>query len=65
MSKSKSGRREGSATRTVYTGGPARQLPPPVYCGKPPLKMAPSRVDINNIRISRTPDIIGAPRREK
>ena len=35
MAKNSDYRRSGSATRTVYTGGPARQLAKPIYGNTP------------------------------
>ena len=60
MSKSgKSGCRAGSSTRTVYTGGPARQRQTPIY-GKP--QLAETRTNISGIKVSRKPHTIGAPK---
>ena len=53
MAKSK------SSWRTVYTGGPTRKLQTPIYGTS---KLPETRIANSGIKVSRKPDIIGAPK---
>jgi len=65
MAKDKSGRRAGSATRTVYTGGPARQLQKPIYGSTPKSRVGANPSTLLGKKLdgcNPATHIIGAPR---
>ncbi len=66
MTKPKS-RRAGSATRTVYTGGPARQLSKPIYGGTQGGRVGGNSSSLIGARISGcnpSSHTIGEPRKK-
>ena len=66
MSKSGSGggRRSGSSTRSVYTGGRPHQLQTPIYGSTPKTTVAPNTSRVIGNNTTRETHVIGAPRKE-
>lgn len=66
MAKSGSGggRRSGSPTRSVYTGGKPRQLQTPIYGSTPSHTVSPNAPRVLGKTTTRECHTIGAPRKD-
>jgi hypothetical protein len=65
MAKGSSGRRSGSATRSVYTGGKGHQLQKPIYGSTPDRTCSPNAPRVIGNTTMRQSHTIGAPRDDK